>query len=159
VKGFPGALQIREKRSPNDDPLLHLHVAITEGALMDMVALLFEAGPEHAISMMDKDGNTPLHCACIGKAEPAVIEYLYRKYLGATNVQNNTDYKPREYAFNSNQSHDVTMWLYEEWPEMEKIDMHTSDDDDECALYRVLSNDLHCSICILIQVDVEVRRI
>jgi ankyrin repeat protein len=138
VDGFPDALQILEKQSPNDDPLLHLHVTINKGALMDMVALLFEAGPEHAILMRDKDGNTPLHCACIVKAEPAVIEYLHCHYPGATNIQNNDSYKPCEYAFDSNRSHDVTMWLYEEWPEMEKIDMHTLEDDDECAMYRVL---------------------
>ena len=41
----------------------------------------------------------------------------------------------------SNEPHDVIMWLYEKWPEMETIDFSTSEDDDEHALYKVLSND------------------
>jgi ankyrin repeat protein len=86
VVGFPGALQMSEQKSPNDDQLLHLHVAIYEGAIVDMVSLLLLAGPEHAISMRDKDGNTPLHCACKVKADPAVMEFLHRKYPLATNI-------------------------------------------------------------------------
>jgi hypothetical protein len=39
VVGFPGALQIHEQKSPNGDQLLHLHVAINEGAIVDMVSL------------------------------------------------------------------------------------------------------------------------
>ena len=141
VEGFPSALHIREQKSRNDDRLLHLHVAINEGAAVDMLSLLLLAGSEHAISVRDKDGNTPLHCACKVKADPAVMKFLHHKYPQATNIQNNDGYLPRDYAFESNQSRDVIMWMYEKWPEMETIDISTSDDDDERAHYRVLSND------------------
>jgi Ankyrin repeats (many copies) len=104
--------------------------------------LLLLAGPEHAISMRDKDGNTPLHCACKVEAVPAVMQFLHHKYPLATNIRNKDGYKPRDYAFKSNQSHNVFMcWLYEKWPEMETINFSTLEDDEEHALYRVLSND------------------
>jgi ankyrin repeat protein len=142
VDGFPGALRIHEQKSLKDDRLLHLHVAINEGAFVDTVSLLFKAGPQNAIMAPDSNGNTPLHCACKKvKADPAVFEFLHSQFPPGTNIKNNNGKKPREYAFLSNQSHDVIMWLYEKWPETEKLNYSTTKDDDERTLYRVLFND------------------
>jgi hypothetical protein len=75
------------------------------------------------------------------KADPAILEFLHSQFPQGTNFTNIDGKKPRDYAFLSNQSHDVIMWLYEKWPETEKLNYRTTKDDDERALYRVLSND------------------
>lgn len=123
-----------------DDETTALYHAIKKHAPLDVIMAILKGFPD-AIQKRDNDGNTPLHCACQVKAQPALVEELSCRYPDATEIRNNDGCKPREYALESNQSPDVIRWLYKDWPSIETINRDSRDIQIERALYRLLSND------------------